>query len=188
MVAFDPKKYAVTLKLIFLKAVYETFPDIEVEIDHSLNNGTYGTVTRGEKITEEGIKKIDKKMQEIIEKGYPIRLICQDNDALKSRSSTIPRKDIRTLLDNSGWTGMMEYEIDGYFDFIYEVPYSSTKDVKLYEISVYNGGFLIKYPTKNPNELPPYIDNPKMAKVFQETGRWNDILDVSTIGTLNEKY
>lgn len=187
MVAFDPKKYAVTLKLIFLKAVYETFPDIEVEIDHSLNNGTYGTVTRGEKITEEGIKKIDKKMQEIIEKGYPIRLICQDNDALKSRSSTIPRKDIRTLLDNSGWTGMMEYEIDGYFDFIYEVPYSSTKDVKLYEISVYNGGFLIKYPTKNPNELPPYINNPKMAKVFQETGRWNDILDVSTIGTLNEK-
>ena len=69
MVAFDPKKYAVTLELIFLKAVYETFPDIEVEIDHSLNNGTYGTVTRGEKITEEGIKKIDKKMQEIIEKG-----------------------------------------------------------------------------------------------------------------------
>ncbi len=26
-----------------------------------------------------------------------------------------------------------------------------------------------------------------MAKIFQETGRWNSILDVSTIGTLNEK-
>ena len=26
-----------------------------------------------------------------------------------------------------------------------------------------------------------------MAKVFQETGRWNSILDVSTIGSLNEK-
>ena len=67
MITFDPKKYAVTLKLVFLKAVYEIFPDIEVEIEHSLNNGTYGTVIKGEKITEEGIKKIDKKMKEIIE-------------------------------------------------------------------------------------------------------------------------
>ena len=63
MAIFDSRKYAVTLKLIFLKAVYEIFPDIEVEIEHSLNNGTYGTVTKGEKITEEGIKKIDKKMK-----------------------------------------------------------------------------------------------------------------------------
>ena len=53
MAIFDSRKYAVTLKLIFLKAVYEIFPDIEVEIEHSLNNGTYGTVTKGEKITEE---------------------------------------------------------------------------------------------------------------------------------------
>ncbi|WP_308008595.1 nucleoside kinase [uncultured Fusobacterium sp.] len=187
MIAFDPRKYAVTLKLVFLKAVYEIFPDIEVEIEHSLNNGTYGTVTKGEKITEEGIKKIDKKMKEIIENDCPIVLICQDNDTLKSKSKSILRKDIRTLLENSGWTGMMEYEIDGYFDFIYEEPYPSTGNVKLYEISLYNGGFLIKYPTKTPDELPPYIDNPKMAKVFQETGQWNCILDVSTIGTLNEK-
>ena len=187
MITFDPKKYAVTLKLVFLKAVYEIFPDIEVEIEHSLNNGTYGTVIKGEKITEEGIKKIDKKMKEIIEKNYPIVLVCQDNDTLKSKSKSILRKDIRTLLENSGWTGMMEYEIDGYFDFIYEEPYPSTGNVKLYEISLYNGGFLIKYPTKTPDELPPYIDNPKMAKVFQETGQWNCILDVSTIGTLNEK-
>ncbi len=187
MVEFDPKKYAVTLKLVFLKAVYEIFPDIEVEIEHSLNNGTYGAVTKGEKITEEDIKKIDIKMQEIIKKDYPILLVCQDNDTLKSKSTSILREDIRILLENSGWTGMMEYEIDGYFDFIYEEPYPSTGSVKLYEISVYNGGFLIKYPTKTPNELPPYIDNPKMAKVFQETGQWNGILDVSTIGTLNEK-
>lgn len=187
MVKFDPKKYAVTLKLVFLKAVYEIFPDIEVEIEHSLNNGTYGTVTKGEKITEEGIKKIDKKMQEIIKKDYPILLVCQDNDVLKSRSNDILRKDIRVLLENSGWTGMMEYEINGYFDFVYEEPYPSTGNVKLYEISLYNGGFLIKYPTKAPDELPPYIDNPKMAKVFQETGQWNNILDISTIGTLNEK-
>jgi len=187
MVEFDPKKYAVTLKLVFLKAVYEIFPDIEVEIEHSLNNGTYGAVTKGEKITKEDIKKIDIKMQEIIKKDYPILLVCQDNDTLKSKSTSILREDIRILLENSGWTGMMEYEIDGYFDFIYEEPYPSTGSVKLYEISVYNGGFLIKYPTKTPDELPPYIDNPKMAKVFQETGQWNCILDVSTIGTLNEK-
>ena len=71
---------------------------------------------------------------------------------------------------------MMEYEVGGYHDFMYEKPYSSTGVIKLYELTKYNEGFIIKYPLKNENELPPTIDNPKMAKIF-ETGRWNSILE-----------
>ena len=59
--------------------------------------------------------------------------------------------------------------------------------MNLYELYKYNGGFIIKSPIKKEDELPPKIDTPKMAKVFYEAGRWNEILDVSTIGNLNEK-
>ena len=43
---------------------------------------------------------------------------------------------------------MMEYEVGGYHDFIYEKPYSSTGVIKLYELTKYNEGFIIKYPLK----------------------------------------
>lgn len=187
MVEFNPKKYAVTVKLIFLKAVNDIFPDMQVVIEHSLNNGIYGTIRSEKKLEEKDIKLIDKRMKEIIKKDYEINLITEDNDTLKAKSRKIEREDIRTLLDNSGWTGMMEYEIGGYHDFIYERPYPSTGAINLYELTRYNGGFIIKYPIKKAGELPPKIDNPKMAKIFQEAGRWNAILDVSTIGRLNEK-
>ena len=187
MLEFNPRKYAVTLKLVFLKAVNDIYPEARVEIDHSLNNGTYGTIDLGRSLKEKDLEKINNRMKEIIEKDYEINLICEDNDTLKLKSQKIEREDIRKFLDNSGWTGMMEYEVGGYHDFMYEKPYSSTGVIKLYELTKYNEGFIIKYPLKNENKLPPTIDNPKMAKIFQETGRWNSILDVSTIGTLNEK-
>ena len=59
-------------------------------------------------------------MKEIIEKDYEINLICEDNDTLKLKSQKIERdrEDIRKFLDNSGWTGMMEYEVGGYHDFM----------------------------------------------------------------------
>ncbi len=186
MVEFNAKKYSTTLKLVFLKAVKEIFPEGDVIIDNSLNNGVYGEI---EKIilTEEGIEKITQKMKEIIEKNYPIELVCGVNEELKAKSGTIEREDVRKLLDNSGWTSMMEYSIDGYHDYVYEKPYEFTGDIDLFELTKYNEGFILKYPTTKEKVLPPKIDTPKIAKVFLEAGKWNQILGVDTLGSLNEK-
>lgn len=186
MVKFDVKKYSTTLKLIFLKATKEIYPEGEVVIDNSLNNGVYGEI---ENITlaEEGIEKICSRMKEIIKNNYPIELVIGNNEELKLKSETIEREDVRKLLDNSGWTNIMEYSIDGYHDYIYEKPYEFTGDIDLFELKKYNEGFIIKYPLTEDKKLPPEIDTPKLAKVFSEAGRWNQILGVDTLGSLNEK-
>ncbi len=188
MLEFNPRKYAVTLKLVFLKAVNDVYPEARVEIDHSLNNGTYGTIDLGRNLKEKDLEKINNRMKEIIEKDYEINLICEDNDTLKLKSQKIDREDIRKFLDNSGWTGMMEYEVGGYHDFMYEKPYSSTGVIKLYELTKYNEGFIIKYPLKNANELPPTIDNPKMAKIFQETGTSTGVIKLYELTKYNEGF
>ena len=81
----------------------------------------------------------------------------------------------------------MEYAIDGYHDYVYERPYKFTGDVDLFELTKYNNGFILKYPLTEEKVLPPKIDTPKLAKVFDEAGRWNQILGVDTLGSLNEK-
>ncbi|MGF6906094.1 nucleoside kinase [Fusobacterium sp. PH5-44] len=189
MTKFDPRKYEKTIKLIFLKAVNDLFPNSKVLIEHSLNNGVYGEIQRkdNEEITEEELLKVTARMREIIEENYPINLVVNDCEKLKLTSHDIKREDVRMLIDNSGLINIYEYEIDSYHDYIYGKPYNSTGDVDLFHLSKYNGGFILKYPIKNIDEIPIEIDNPKMAKVFQETGQWERILGVSTIGYLNEK-
>ncbi|WP_410207600.1 uridine kinase [Fusobacterium sp.] len=188
MVEFNAKKYGTTVKLIFLKVAYSIFPDAEVIIDNSLNNGVYGEIHKlGRDITEEDIFLINKGMKDVISKNFPIKLVCENNEHLKLKSNTIVRSDIRKLLDNSGWTGMMEYEIDGYHDYVYDKPYAFTGDVDVYELIKYNDGFILKYPKTADRKLPPEIDTPKVAKVFADTSKWNRILGVETIGDLNEK-
>lgn len=186
MLKFNAKKYSTTLKLIFLKAVNDIYPEGDVIIDNSLNNGVYGEIDNIV-LTDNGIEKISQRMKEIIEKNYPIELVTGNNEELKAKSDTISREDIRKLLDNSGWTSMMEYSIDGYHDYIYEKPYKYTGDIEKFKLTKYNEGFILKYPTIEDMLLPPEIDTPKLAKVFNEASRWNQILGVDTLGSLNEK-
>lgn len=186
MLKFDAKKYSTTLKLVFLKAVNDIFPEGDVIIDNSLNNGIYGEI-KNILLTEKGIEKISLKMKEIIGKNYPIELISGNNEELKAKSVKIEREDVRKLLDNSGWTSIMEYSIDGYHDYVYEKPYKFTGDIDIFELTKYNDGFILKYPLTSDKKLPPKIDTPKIAKVFIEAAEWNKILGVDTLGSLNEK-
>ena len=126
-------------------------------------------------------------MKEIIGKNYPIELISGNNEELKAKSAKIKREDVRKLLDNSGWTSIMEYSIDGYHDYVYEKPYKFTGDIDIFELTKYNDGFILKYPLTSDKKLPPKIDTPKIAKVFIEAAEWNKILGVDTLGSLNEK-
>lgn len=188
MVNFNVKTYFTTLKLVLLKAAYSVFPNAEILIDNSLNNGTYGEIHKlGRELTQEDLDLINKKIREIIAKNYPITLICDNNEELRKRSDYIARKDIKKLLDYSVWTGIMEYEIDGYRDYVYEKPYESTGSINVYELTKYNNGFLLKYPVTADGLLPPEIDTPKVAKVFSDASEWNRILGVEYIGDLNEK-
>lgn len=188
MKKIDEKKYYETLKFILFKATNDLYPDAEVLIENSLNNGVYGRVKHLCHIKEEYIKQVKAKMNEIIKLDLPINLVCSDIEVLKRRSFSIKREDIKKLLDNTGLITMKEYEMDGYRDYFHGDLYKSTGEIYLYELYSYNGGFILKIPSaSNPEELPKCIENPKMAKVFEESALWNEIMDVSYIGSLNEK-
>ncbi|MDR1835495.1 MAG: nucleoside kinase [Fusobacteriaceae bacterium] len=189
MADFDYRKYEQTLKLIFLKAAAKLFPAGRVTLDHSLNNGIYGTLTKETPLSDEDIAALKKTMGEIVEKNYPIRLVTDDCEKLKMSADTIAREDVRKLLQNSGAITVGCYEVHGYYDYLYTSvkPYNYTGDAPLFDVDRYNGGFILRYPITEEGKLLPRIDNPKMAKVFQETNEWERILGVPTIGYLNEK-
>lgn len=186
MKKFDARKYRTTIKLITLKAFNLVFEDKKIIVHNSLNNGLFGEV-QNYKLTDADIELVNNKIKDIIAANYPIELLCNNYSELKEQADDVEREDIQKLLNYTFWTDMKEYEIDGYVDYVYNYPYDNTGDVELYELTRYNNGFLLKYPLKDFETLPPKIDTPKLAKVFSAASKWNSILGVETIGDLNEK-
>ncbi|MCX7971489.1 MAG: nucleoside kinase, partial [Negativicutes bacterium] len=47
-------------------------------------------------------------------------------------------------------------------------------------------GFILRYPEKdNPRVLPPFVDQPKLSRVFREAERWGKILNCDFVSSLN---
>lgn len=188
MEIFDERKYYETLKFVLFKAGNEIYPEAEIIMENSLNNGVYGKIKNIGRIDEKVIEKIKNRMDKIIIQDIPINMVCSDIEMLKRRSPIIKRKDIRKLLDNTGLISMKEYEMAGYYDYFHEELYPRTGMIYLYEIYAYEDGFILKMPTASePDKLPPYINNPKLAKVFKESATWGGIMGISYVGALNEK-
>jgi len=180
-----------TTKLVFLKAVNDLYPEYEVELQNSLNNGSYGEIYKNEKLIvleSEDYDKIHKKMDEIVSRDIPINLITENSEDLKLKAKAIERKDIKSLLENCGWSKIKEVEIEGYRDYFYICPGKSTGIVKDFKIYKYHNGFILKTPMEVFNwKVAPLKDTPKISKAFKEGHLWERIMGINYAGSINKK-
>ncbi|MGL6099944.1 MAG: nucleoside kinase [Fusobacteriaceae bacterium] len=185
---FHERRYYTTLKMIFLKAVDDIFPEACVDINHTFSKGLYGEIFKKLKLSENDIPLIKNRMDEIISRGYTINLITSNVETLRKKAKNISREDIVRTLQSTGWIPINEYELEGYHDYFYETLYPDTSYIYLYDLIYYEGGFLLRFPIENsPDKIPEFKDAPKLWHILKNIGNWDKIMDVSYIGGLNEK-
>ncbi|MGL5663437.1 MAG: nucleoside kinase, partial [Cetobacterium sp.] len=73
MEKFKSRKYHLTSKLVLLKAINYIYPSFQVIFRNSLNNGVYVTINGKNYVTEEEVKKIETRMNEIVAKKKMIK-------------------------------------------------------------------------------------------------------------------
>ena len=182
-------KYFSTLKMIYIKAINELYPDAKVKILHSLNNGVLSEIKGNIEITEGEIKKIKDKMNELISLDLPIHRQDVKSCKFKKKTCFEHREDIVRLIEYSPDYDISVYEIGGYYDFFHNGLYPSTGFITLFDIEKYGdkNGIILKYPLKEGEHfLPESVDHPKLAKVFCESERWGEIMGIPDVGALNE--
>ena len=80
------------------------------------------------------------------------------------------------------------YELDGYYDTFYGYVAPNTGFVNKFDLRLFYPGIILNYPTREYNfELPEYIEQKKLSKVFKEAEDWGEIMDVAYVGALNKK-
>jgi uridine kinase len=180
--------YVRTLSLIYVKACKDVYNDIDVSINHSLNKGLYTELEHKHLATRKHLNKIKEKMQEIIDAKKTISTNFLSVDKAKEVFSAQNMMDKVEMLKYWNKESIRVYELDGYYDTFYGYLAPNTGFVNKFDLRLFYPGIILNFPTREGNfELPEYIEQKKLSKVFREAEDWGKIMDVSHVDALNRK-
>lgn len=179
--------YVRGLLLIMSKAFNKLYPDALLTVNYQLSNATFCQIDNM-KTTEEMIKNVSDEMKKIIDANYDINKVVMTKEEAKKfydREQTIRGK---LQLDNKDKDTVSLYFCEDYYNYFYGVMPISTGYTKIFDLKVYNNGFLIRYPSrKNPNKLEEYKENKKLLNTLQEYEDIHRVLGINTIYKLNKE-
>lgn len=180
--------YVRTLALIYIKACKDIFKDIDVEIKHSLNKGLYTELEYKNLVNKYQLENIKIKMREIIDAKKTINTLFLSLEEAEKIFLKQGMKDKIELLKYWNQDKIRIYELDGYYDTFYGYLAPNTEFIDKFDLRLFYPGIILNYPTRESNfEIPEYIEQKKLYKVFKEAEDWGEIMDVGYVGALNKK-
>jgi len=181
------RAYTRTLFFILAKAAHDLYPECKVAIDIPVSNGYYVNLLIGRAVTPDDVNDLRRRMQEIIDAALPIhRYETTTEEAIKMFGEMGSTSKVK-LLKSTGKLYTTYYDIDGYKDYFYGALLTNTAQIHLFGLEYYFDGLLLRIPsTDDPSKLGAFIRQDKMFEIFKEQHRWQSILQLRTIGELNE--
>ncbi len=182
--------YSRSLSLLMTKAVYDVMGKEEgnqVRIHYHLSNGLYCTIPGKDKITEELLGQIKDRMLELIKRDIPIKKESWNIDQAVERFHEWGMYDKEKLFRYRRSSGVNMYSIEDFSDYFYGYMVPSTGYLKVFDLSVYDEGFVLVLPSgKNPKELADFVPREKLFHVLKESSEWGALQGIDTVGDLND--
>lgn len=181
------RAYTRTLFFVLSKAVHELYPDSHIIIDIPVSNGYYCDLEIGRAVTLEDVDRLRNRMQEIIDAKIPIHHHEATTEEAIGLFSERGAESNTKLLESIGDLYTTYYDIGGYPDYYYGTLLTNTGQLHLFGLEKYYDGLLLRSPSiDDPSRLGEMTRQDKMFDIFQEHHRWQGILNMRTIGDLNQ--
>ncbi len=180
--------YRRSLSFLLMVAIHELFPEARVFVDHSVPFGGYFCEVQGHPpFTEEELRHIEARMREIVAEDAPIskeRVPLEEAIALfEERGET---EKVR-LLKRRQKAYLTLYSLRGFRDYFHGYMVPSAGYLRYFALQPMPPGFVLRYPRRDqPTELLPYVEYPRLTAVFREYGKWLRLLNVTSVGELNQ--
>lgn len=183
------RMYIRSLYFVFMKAVYELFPDADIRIDHSVSKGYYCEIL-GDGIEHniQLISDIENRMRKIVEADIPfIRSEILNTEAISIfEQRGYVEKVCLFKQSPSFYTSV--YSLNGLIDYFYGYLVPSTKYLFNFDLVPIYKAMLLRVPVpKNPDELRPIVMQDKMFDVLEEHKEWVRILKANSAGRVNKQ-
>lgn len=184
--------YSRSLCFLLCKAVKDIYPNSEIVLRRPISKGYFCTIkkdrniTANEELTVSDVSQIKGRMQQLVDADIPFRRHEVPAEEAIELFKSLGYKDKVSLLESVNDIYVKYYTLDGTPDYYYNTLLTSTGQIKVWELSLYKNGLLLRLPDRhNPNSLAPFIEQPKTFEVFSEHLKWNNIMGLDNVGDVN---
>ena len=181
--------YVRSLCFVLYKATQDVFPGSKLFIEHSLCRGYYCNFKKRtpEPLTDEDVRRISQRMQEIIALDMPFRRTEATNEETVRVFTERGFADKVKLLETSGQIYSHYYTLGDTVDYYYGPLVPSAGYLTVWALERYEQGLLLRIPDwNNPSRLAEKVDQPKTFGMFAEKTRWDIIMRLSNAGDVNK--
>lgn len=183
--------YRRSATLLMLKAFYDICGGQninKISVQYSLSKGYYCTFSGEQKLTRELLMSVKKQMDNLVKQDISI-----DKETLSTKEAIElfhkhGMEDKVKLFNFRRSSRVNVYRLSHFEDYFYGYMVPSTGYLKYFELYPYDEGFVLQLPTKTePDVVPPFNPQHKVFNVLKESAIWSKMLDVDTVGALNEQ-
>lgn len=183
--------YRRSMCLLLVKAIYDVVGRENVKkvrIQFSVSKGYYCTAKGEFAITEEFLKRVREKMHQMVQACIPIKKRSVHVDDAIALFRKYGMYDKERLFQYRRVSTVNLYSINGFEDYYYGYMVPNTSYLKYFELYPYDEGFVMQMPEKKaPKEVPDFCPQHKLFGILKESTKWGDMMDIETVGDLNDQ-
>ncbi|MEN8242085.1 MAG: nucleoside kinase, partial [Chloroflexota bacterium] len=178
--------YRRSITLLLETAFYQSYPELNLNIDHSVSFGGYYCAVTGD-ISQLDLEHLKARMQEIVDADLPIERKEVPLDEAVEFFNSVGQLDKVRLLKHRKKDYLMMYTLENHRDYHHGYMVPSSGYMQWFDIQPSDGGFTLRFPRrKSPEEILPLHHYPKLLDTFRRYGDWLQLLDIDSVGALND--
>jgi len=179
--------YRRSLCFLLSMAASRVLPKRRLVIGHSLGQGYFYYFDGMESVPRDDLIRLDAEMRGLVARGLPIRTLSLSYQEAIGYFQKHNQPDTLLLLQNRNDPTILVHSCDGYLDLSHGPLAPSTAVLSVFAMHDYPPGFLLRYPpSDNPQHMGEFEENPVLFSIYREYKNWGKILQVGSVGSLDE--
>lgn len=181
------KAYVRTAVMVLLRAAADVIPEANIKVEFAIGPGYYCDVRMEKKLTEDMVKQIRARMQELVDEKILITKKTYSIDEAREIFKKQKMEDKGKLFRYKRSSFANVYCLDGYYDYYYGFMLPDTGYVKYFDLMLYEKGLLLLLPGMDaPCMLEVFGPREKLFRTLRTASHWGEMMNIDSVGDLND--
>ncbi len=158
-----------------------------VKVEYSLSHALYCRAQGNFTVDEDFIRRVKTRMDEMVAEDLPFWKRSYSVDEAIQTFRDQGMRDKERLFRYRRASKVNVYALGDFKDYFYGYMAPSTGYIKVYDLFLYDDGFMLQLPHRSdPNKLRPFVDQKKLFATLKENAVWCENLGLDSVGALND--
>lgn len=179
--------YRKSLCFLLEMASKDVFPEFHLKISHSIGSSFYYFFEDQTAIKESDLKKLSKRMKEIVDSAYTIDVIKVPYTQALEMFHDFNQPETLMLMEEMNSSSIAMNSCNDFLAPSFTPLVGNTSVLQYFDVMKYQNGFLLRFPgSASPREIKEFEDRPLLYSIYEEYKSWGKILNVNCVGQMNK--